>query len=57
MMDPEFFDDKEFFLQIFSACFELFPSKSHKFLYRIGRTVRLFYAGLWKYCDDCGRFL
>lgn len=56
-MDPEFFDDKEFFLQIFSACFELFVSKSRKFLYRIGRTIRLFYAGLWKYCDDSGRFL
>lgn len=57
MLDPEFFDDKEFFLQIFSACFDTYPSKSRKFLFRIGRTVRLFYAGLWKSSDDSGRFL
>lgn len=57
VIDPGFWSDKKFFLIILRACEKSYPHRSRKSLLRLARDVRLFFIGLWNFCDDEGRFL
>lgn len=56
MVDPEFWQDEEFFVKILNTCRHILKIKRQKDLFSVGRSVRLFYIGLWNYADDSGRF-